>query len=68
MNYPLTPASVHPRVCGELERNMTISFNKDGSSPRVWGTHKTEAGGYCPDRFIPACVGNSKEGVPPTVV
>ena len=52
------PSPVHPRVCGEQEREPEPSFPATGSSPRVRGT--VERGGLqlVHDRFIPACAGN----------
>ena len=51
--------TVHPRVCGELIAAVTPAVKRDGSSPRVWGTHFPVSLGSLFRRFIPACVGNS---------
>ena len=55
-----SPASVHPRVCGELKSRLERNSSWCGSSPRVRGTRF--AGGERLDvaRFIPACAGNSR--------
>ncbi|AKB47607.1 putative CRISPR associated hypothetical protein [Methanosarcina sp. Kolksee] len=52
-------STVHPHACGELEfRGITLA-QYVGSSPRVWGTQRTEFS-YLPlYRFIPTRVGNS---------
>ena len=50
---------VHPHACGEHNAITTLSFNCNGSSPRVWGTLK---GFILPSplmRFIPTRVGNT---------
>ena len=31
---------VHPHVCGEHMMDPFVSMTVDGSSPRVWGTHR----------------------------
>ncbi len=50
--------AVHPHVCGEHLDGVPDATNKDGSSPRVWGTYPLPIC-YRPGiRFIPTCVGN----------
>ena len=51
--------SVHPRVCGEHERDNDGTADSVGSSPRVRGTHHQRPGATFPRRFIPACAGNT---------
>ena len=51
--------SVHPRVCGEQEREPNTNFLRAGSSPRVRGTAAICAVFLRVRRFIPACAGNS---------
>ena len=51
--------AVHPRVCGELAARIAIQSWASGSSPRVRGTLGPPLAGPAPDRFIPACAGNS---------
>ena len=53
------PSSVHPRVCGELIASMIRTLSADGSSPRVRGTPPLDESDARPQRFIPACAGNS---------
>ena len=50
--------SVHPRVCGEQPRVLSMSNSQVGSSPRVRGTDFGAPPGVCKRRFIPACAGN----------
>ena len=49
----------HPRVCGEHERTRQLSWNRQGSSPRMRGTLKILW--QCPilRRIIPAYAGNT---------
>ena len=54
-----TTASVHPRVCGELDRYTRFCALKTGSSPRVRGTRPRVRPRAGLGRFIPACAGNS---------
>ena len=56
---PNSDATVHPRVCGELARGRGPAAHAQGSSPRVWGTRSPPGQFHVPERFIPACVGNS---------
>ena len=57
-------SAVHPRVCGELGLSVTCSSPMSGSSPRVRGTHVKQRVRQIANRFIPACAGNSRGGVP----
>ena len=52
-------SAVHPRVCGELEVFALRPRDQAGSSPRVRGTPPPNGLGRAPERFIPACAGNS---------
>ena len=52
--------SVHPRVCGEQQNIAPASVAMPGSSPRVRGTVRYLFFATPPDRFIPACAGNSQ--------
>ena len=51
--------AVHPRVCGELETGQLLARLAYGSSPRVRGTREERGRAGAPERFIPACAGNS---------
>ena len=57
-NPPLTPASVHPHVCGEHGYVSKRSTEIDGSSPRMWGTSAYLWRNCRICRFIPTYVGN----------
>ncbi len=50
---------VHPRVCGEHDREYFDSIFGDGSSPRVRGTPPRQPAAPQSRRFIPACAGNT---------
>ena len=54
-----TPASVHPRVCGERAGGPTYPPAGYGSSPRVRGTPFFQPSQQVRIRFIPACAGNA---------
>ena len=58
---PLSEPSVavHPRACGERERERKHTSWVCGSSPRVRGTPQRRAIEACLDRFIPARAGNA---------
>ena len=59
--------TVHPHACGEhfsFKNPLSIMY---GSSPRVWGTHKTVPGYSNAARFIPTRVGNTLQIVKLTV-
>ena len=51
--------TVHPRVCGEQAIALGKKHRAGGSSPRVRGTGFAQNPLVEPDRFIPACAGNS---------
>ena len=51
--------AVHPRVCGEQSTTHTPPTVISGSSPRVRGTGRRAHSLGFPQRFIPACAGNS---------
>ncbi len=53
------PSSVHPRVCGERDRNLMPAPAMGGSSPRVRGTLPVDFTYIAHLRFIPACAGNA---------
>ncbi len=53
-------AAVHPRVCGEREKDCHPSSVNCGSSPRVRGTHFRRTPNRQFERFIPACAGNAQ--------
>ena len=53
------PRAVHPRVCGEQVKHDEVPQYYSGSSPRVRGTVNLLRGEREPERFIPACAGNS---------
>ena len=52
-------ATVHPRVCRELEKTTIKRLQDDGSSPRMRGTRCASPCARSVVRFIPACAGNS---------
>ena len=56
---PPPPATVHPRVYGELSRLIGSAWQASGSSPRVRGTPAGPSHHERRARFIPACTGNS---------
>ena len=63
-NTPLRVSSfgvgpVHPRACGEHSNHMTARSTFSGSSPRVRGTPRGQAGEPRRVRFIPARAGNT---------
>ena len=60
-------APVHPRVCGELSDEPSAPLSSAGSSPRVRGTPVRGARRGAARRFIPACAGNSRFPVAPTL-
>ncbi len=49
--------AVHPHACGERCDNMLASFDRYGSSPRVWGKGRSGPALIDDDRFIPTRVG-----------
>ena len=51
--------SVHPHACGERYEREQVEFERAGSSPRLWGTHRRHAGLGDVGRFIPTPVGNA---------
>ena len=59
-SYRARSAPVHPRVCGERFHDSTTNPTLIGSSPRVRGTRRGEAGLLVGGRFIPACAGNAR--------
>ena len=50
---------VHPRVCGEHLVGTALRGPVNGSSPRVRGTLRDARRRLGPQRFIPACAGNT---------
>ena len=52
------PQSVHPRACGEHDREVPGVTLDGGSSPRLRGTLNADSRGVFPGRFIPALAGN----------
>ena len=55
ITYLLT---VHPHVCGEHNLIGRKIEDRNGSSPRVWGTSAPTLYKALNERFIPTCVGN----------
>ncbi len=55
----LLDGTVHPRVCGEHIDVQLPLQGKNGSSPRVRGTHDVDCHQGEKARFIPACAGNT---------
>ena len=49
---------VHPRACGEHTVDEPSVATESGSSPRLRGTLRRQAGQLGPSRFIPAPAGN----------
>ena len=58
---PPNPETVHPHACGEHSGEYRIRGPRDGSSPRLWGTHRHVGGKVFEIRFIPTPVGNTKQ-------
>ena len=54
---PATP--VHPHACGEYQISTLQKDVSSGSSPRVWGIHKSVGEQGVIGRFIPTRVGNT---------
>ena len=52
--------TVHPRACGEHVLGVTLESLRHGSSPRVRGTHDSDAFRRKAGRFIPARAGNTR--------
>ncbi len=57
--WATSPATVHPRVCGERCADVRLMGPYHGSSPRVRGTRKHRSLRIDQQRFIPACAGNA---------
>ena len=49
----------HPRVCGEHHSSGVSASSREGSSPRVRGTHSYDSCPYHRSGIIPACAGNT---------
>ena len=56
---PGAAAAVHPRGCGERDREKTVGMPDPGSSPRVRGTRDRYRPPIARVRFIPAGAGNA---------
>ena len=54
---------VHPRVCGELDSGVLGVARRNGSSPRLRGTHVLVVELPPDRRFIPASAGNSSKAI-----
>ncbi len=52
---------VHPHACGEHPNPLELLPSSSGSSPRMWGTHRTRAVQLATQRFIPTHVGNTRD-------
>ena len=59
-----TTGSVHPHVCGEHFHHGANQIQSPGSSPRMWGTWRTQRSGNWRLRFIPTYVGNISGSAP----
>ena len=59
-SIPLPAPAVHPRLRGELVRNVLRRRRSLGSSPLTRGTLKDHGRCRTPSRFIPAYAGNSQ--------
>ena len=59
MGIALCPASVHPRLRGELKRYIERMRTRNGSSPLTRGTLVVSVMFKNKQRFIPAYAGNS---------
>ena len=58
---PVSRSSVHPHVHGEL---LSVGYTRNdifGSSPRAWGTQCIDTHIIGNNRFIPTCMGNSRD-------
>ena len=53
----------HPRVCGEHVRAALRGYRPPGSSPRVRGTLETFGASAVTSGIIPACAGNTGDGL-----
>jgi len=53
--------AVHPHVHGELSSSSVVVPASVGSSPRAWGTHDVSYLELSYIRFIPTCMGNSRQ-------
>ena len=51
--------AVHPHACGEHLYAPCCIMSRDGSSPRLWGTHLYHVRRVKKIRFIPTPVGNT---------
>ena len=51
--------TVHPHACGEHVQLAILFLVTYGSSPRMWGTHRSAATHLMRFRFIPTHVGNT---------
>ena len=51
------PATVHPHVRGDHEKELLKEHGADGSPPRAWGSHWAWAEPNHACRFTPTCVG-----------
>ena len=56
---PAVPPPVHPRVCGERMSIPSRAALRNGSSPRLRGTHVLQPARVAAYRFIPAFAGNA---------
>ena len=63
IQLPYRWSPVHPHVCGEHGFIIRCIRKVIGSSPRVWGTHKLGRIAGLRSRFIPTCVGNTRQSV-----
>ena len=54
-----TSLPVHPHACGEHPEVFNNLYRLNGSSPRMWGTHRNSSHRIFRSRFIPTHVGNT---------
>ena len=60
---PLSTRPVHPHVRGEYVLVPVNPVDGYGSSPRAWGIPGSIPQPVCPLRFIPTCVGNTRNSI-----
>ncbi len=62
--FPFGLGAVHPRMRGERTIGIEAGTIVDGSSPHARGTRRLDVRPRETRRFIPACAGNARKGMP----